>query len=300
MIKKSINLTMKPRLIFAKLRQYWWFLMIISSITFGGILIKPAFRLLPIFLKVTSLKLEQVEDELRGIEEKFPSVIQVDTHYYFLPFIALDEPQTQISQQEKPRYSLLNAIDFSPTGAEITIVIEPNEDAKKSGKPVKISFTPDEHCIYGDGNACIYHFLLSNQSKVIFVSVHSGLGGEGEPFRNLVEGTGLNQGLYTSSQVSQISQTLAGSEVTVNQGNTKINGLELTIIARIPPESLETYLTLPVEQTLTYGMELGILSPQIFNSNVLVIETCGWQLPGDLQNPNYPKTTQSIYLGIIH
>jgi hypothetical protein len=291
---------MKPRLIFVNLRQHWWFLIIISSITIGGIFIKPAFRLLPIILKESSRKLEQVEDLLGRIEDKFPSVIQIDTHNYFLPFIVMDEPQTQISHKEKAIDSLLKAIDFSPTGAEISIVIKPNEDANNSGKPVNISFTPDEHCIYGDGNACIYQFLLSNQNKVIFVSVHSGFGGEGESFRNLVEGTGVNQGLYTSSQVSEIAQTLAGSEVTVNQGNTIINGLTLTLIARIPPESLDTYLTLPIEQTLTYGMALGIFSPEIFNSNVLVIETCGWLLPSDMQNPNYPNTTQSIYLGIIH
>lgn len=292
---------MKSKLISVKLREHWWFIVLIFSITFGGILIKPAFRLLPIFLKLTSLKLEQVRDIPGRTEDEYPTDIQVDkTHDYFLPFIILNEPQTQIDKQEKGLDPLLKAIDFSPTGSQITIMIEPNKEVFKSGKPVKISFLPGEHCTYGDGNACIYHFLLSNQSKVIFASVHSGLGGEGEPFRNLIEGTGLNQGLFTSNQVSKITQSLSESEVTVNQGNTEINGLALSIIARIPPASLETYLTLPIEQTLIYAMELGLLSPEIFDSNVLVIETCGWQLPGEAQNLDYPNTTQSIYLGIIH
>jgi len=291
---------MKSRLIPEKYQKHWWFFLIISSITLGGILIRPSFRLLPIFLNLASIKLEQVKDIPARTEDIYPAVIQVDnTHEYFLPFIVQDEPQTQINKQERAHKTLLKGIDFSPKGAQISIIIEPKNEIN-SGKSVKISFLPSEHCTYGDGNACIYHILLSNQSKVIFASVHSGVGGEGEPFRNLIEGTGLNQGLYTSNQVLKIAQTLAGSKVTVTQGNTKINDLVLTIIARIPPASLETYMTLPIEQTLTYAMELGILSPEIFNSNVLVIETCGWQLPGDILNPNFPNTTQSIYLGIIH
>jgi hypothetical protein len=300
-ITKFINLTMNSKRFSAKLREHWWFIVCIFSIIFGGLLIKPAFRLLPIVLNLTSLKLEQGNAISGRTEDENPTVIQVDiTHDYFLPFIIQNEPQTQINEQEKGLDTLIEAIDISPTGSQITIMIEPNKEVFNSGKPVKISFLPGQHCNYGDGNACIYHFLLSNQSKVIFASVHSGLGGEGEPLRNLIEGTGLNQGLYTSNQVNKIAQSLAESEVTVYQGNTEINGLVLTIIARIPPASLETYLTLPVEQTLTYAMELGLLNPEIFNSNMLVIETCGWQLPGDVQNLDYPNTTQSIYLGIIH
>lgn len=291
----------KIQLFLTKVRGYWVFFLVALCILVGGILIKPILGLVPVLLDMAWVKPERSDPVLRQIHGDTPAITPKDQpHDYFLPLIALNDPQIESDHPISKNEDLLASIDFSPHGASISMIIEPNHSMIELDERVEISFLPGDRCTYGDGRACVYTFYLSDQNKVTFASVHSGMGGEGEPFRDMIEGTGLNQGLFTANQVSNNTQSISGSKVSIQQGNSTITGLTLTTIARIPPAHLETYLSLPVEQTLAFVMELGLLDSENLNGDVFVLETCGWQLPGEENNVNYPNTTQSIYLGIIH
>ena len=68
---------------------------------------------------------------------------------------------------------------------------------------------PDLECAFGEGKACVYSFLTSTGSNVLFTSVHSGVGGEAGLSRS-IEGTGINQGLFNVYDVDIRMEALRG------------------------------------------------------------------------------------------
>jgi hypothetical protein len=195
--------------------------------------------------------------------------------------------------------SSLWGVDFSPGSQPMTIKILPKEDQYHGELPLVITFLPDQHCEFGDGRACIYPLASSTGEKIILASIHSGVGGEAEAFRNMLEGTGFNRALYKLERVNKNVQSIIGSSVVLEQGSHELIGLELIAILRIPPEHLDTYMALPIEHVLDFATEITGADAGIFNQDLLIFETCGWQLPDEAPIEGHPYTSSSIYLGVI-
>jgi len=292
---------MKVKRYLAKIREHWGYCALILCTLVGGILLKPMFGLVPILLNMRSLQSAGADPVLEPNQVEYPTDALIDQSYdYFLPLLTSNEPHSESVQQNNKIEPFLSSIDFSPNGSPIRVNIKPKHDGIESDDIVTISFLPGNQCSYGDGRACVYTFNMPNQRKVTLISIHSGMGGEGEPFRDLVEGTGINQGFYAVDQAIKNAQAIIGSDVLIKQGEFAITGLALSAIARIPPAHVETYLSLPIELSLAYAVDIGVLDPDNLDEDMFVFETCGWQLPGEEKNADYPNSTQSIYLGIVH
>jgi hypothetical protein len=290
---------MKAKQCLSFLQHYWGVWVLALCLLVGGILIKPVLRLVPVLLNSASRKPATNSSAFNTINDEFTAEVPIEPNYaHFLPLIIENESFSEDQQLVTWDGGTFSSIDFSPNSSPINVTIMP-KNGNDAEKLVEVLFLPGSQCIYGDGQACIFAFHLQNQTQVIFASVHSGMGGEGEPFRNMVEGTGINRGLFTPYQVEENMASIAGSQVLIKQGDLALKSLELTAIARIPPAFVEVYLALPIESTLEYAIDIGVLSPELLHGEVFILETCGWQLPGEEANANYPSSAQSIYLGVV-
>jgi hypothetical protein len=291
---------MKIKPLFTKIREHWGVYVLILCFGIGIALLKPVFELFPVILKVVTIKLPYNNAHSEKIEMgTITEASELLSYSVYLPIFNHEEILIEKTKQKSTSKSPLSFFDFSPQSGQISMTIAPQRGVSTSNNSVNLSFIPDHECIYGEGRACIYNFVASDRIKVTFISAHSGTGGEGEPFRDLIEGTGINTGLFTAKQVANNTQTLIGADVSIKQGGLEVSGLKLVAIARIPPEQLDTYFSLPIEHTLDFAIEIGALNPKVLNKNIFVFETCGWHLPGERNNPNFPNASQSIYLGII-
>ena len=283
-----------------KFLKNWRMVAVTLLVVSGGFLIYPAFRILPVLVNIASARAYHHDNSSRDFQSvKLTPVQPIKFNRTFLPIVNHSGNRQDNSISNTNHLPVIGEIDFSPGTKQIVISILPEDRYFNSGKPVDIAFLPDEQCNYGDGKACIYFFPTSNSRRVIFVSVHSGVGGEGEEFRNALEGTGINQGLLTADRVETNIRAFFGAGISLFQGEKESLGHELIAVVRIPPEHLQVYLALPVEKALDFALELNALQPVIYQHNLLVLETCGWWLPGDRQAPGVSGTTGSVYLGLV-
>ena len=292
---------MTTKHIFLIIQRKWKIFFLILTMLIGVILIYPVVRFFPMLIHTASGFLSQNEKLcLSKINVPHTSENENQTYIFFLPLIENNANSFENRSQNIKALDKFHLIDTSPDGGQIIIQITTTENLVHSESMVEIAFLPGEQCNFGDGKACVYGFSIDNNNKAIISSVHSGMNGEGEMFRNLVEGTGINQALYTTDQVTKNIQSLIGSQVIIKQGDMEITELALAAIVRIPPNEIETYLALPIEQTLAFAIEITGMSEELLSQDLFIIETCGWRLPDEDQNLNSPHTMSSIYLGIIH
>lgn len=220
------------------------------------------------------------------------------TFQYFMPLMAFEKVE---ESQQKSVVKLdwkVDRIDFSPGSAPITVMLYPEPAKVPLERGAEIQISPGSACIFGEGKACVYSFMTSQGGKVLFASIHSGVGGEADTLRDLIEGTGVNQGLLDIYDVVEKMESLQGSEIALRQGDETISGMELVDLVRISPANLATYMALPVEKTLDYAVQIAGLDPDLLGQDLLVMETCGWRLPGE-DNYNLENTSSSIYLAVI-
>ena len=195
----------------------------------------------------------------------------------------------------------LKSIDFSPSRNRITITIQPPDERVNKGKPIVIRFYPGEKCKFGDKRGCVVEYQPDELSKVLFVSIHSGVGGQGQRLRNAFEGTGLNRAKYKIERVSENLEALSGAKVTIAQGDVEISGLRLMIAARLPGSVMEEYFDFPAQEALATAatFESNLADYVMPGQPQLVIETCGWRMPGEEADAVTKDTAASIYLVVI-
>ena len=120
-----------------------------------------------------------------------------------------------------------------------------------------------------------------------------------EALRNFLEVTGFFQGAYTDTSGRSKMQSLVGSAISIEQGEKVLDALSLIAFIRVPPAHFDTYMALPVEQTLDYALEVMQLDPSVLDQDLLVFETCGWKLPGEEAVAGLNYTSNAIYLGLV-
>jgi len=136
---------------------------------------------------------------------------------------------------------------------------------------------------------------------VTFITIHSGVGGEGQAFRNAMEGTGINSAALTLKDIRANLKALDGAEVVIIQGKHRYEGFTLAVAARIPPKFMRAYFEAPIQETLFFASTIddSLRAPARGSWPMLVFETCGWKVPGEPWARGVTNTTASIYLGVI-
>lgn len=192
-------------------------------------------------------------------------------------------------------------INFNQGSQQIVVKVFPNSKRINNGNPVVIKFFPSDSCEFGDKRACVYELQFDNNLSVKWISIHSGIGGEAQAFRNAVEGTSIDQAGYSLNQINQNIATISGAPVEIHQGEAIVGNLELMALVRIPSNQVSNYLALPIEQAFNFAAQLDptLLTALESDTELLVIETCGWKIPGEQTKRGLPNTSSSIYIGII-
>lgn len=228
----------------------------------------------------------------------------------YLPFTPQTSPNIPLTHASStpavtplishPSLSMFD-VDFGNQKDWVRIKIFPTSRRVNNGQPIVLKFLPGEHCTFGDHHACVATFQTPGEAQIIWLTIHSGVGGEGQPFRNAVEGTGINEAAYSLQKTLTNLQILTGSKVVISQGTSTARGLQLQATARIPGSMLQGYFNTPLENTLDFSSQVA---PQLLSLShpaqpIIVFETCGWRIAGQPWFPGTSDTTASVYLGII-
>jgi len=192
-------------------------------------------------------------------------------------------------------------INFSPGAETIRIHITSEYQRRNNGEPVVIEFTPGISCQFGDGTACTSAHPGALDGHTIFITIHSGIGGEGQAFRNSIEGTGFDRARLSLEEITGNLQSLQGAQVTIFQANRVLVGLTLSATSRIPATAVREYFELPVPGALGLAGELDqtMLSYLHPEQPQIIFETCGWVVPGESGAKEVSPTSGSVYLGVI-
>jgi hypothetical protein len=225
-----------------------------------------------------------------------PSVMAVDPAYTYLQF----PTATQSNLYQAPGVNS-DIIQFVAWQSPVSIRLKPANPRLNGGKPIQIVFNADTECQFGDGNACVNKYRDRNGAEITFITVHSGIGGEAQPLRNALEGTGFDQAALPLSQVRKNLQALLGSEVIIKQGDSEQADLEIVAAVRLPARLVRDYINTPVSDALTTAAQYDPDLSHLIDSGqpLIVVETCGWRLPGEPNPDNLPDTSASIYLIVI-
>ncbi|MCU0487378.1 MAG: hypothetical protein MUE67_00335 [Anaerolineales bacterium] len=179
--------------------------------------------------------------------------------------------------------------------------IKPDGGQVNNGDPIQLDFRVAAKCLFGDGTACVNTYQAPGSAPVSLVTIHSGVGGDAQPLRHALEGTGYNQAGLPLRQVLKNLRQLSGSPVRISQDGQELSGLEIAAAIRLPAELVKEYLQIPASQALEfaarYAPELeAFLNPE---RPLIVLETCGWRMPGEAQGNGLPETSASIYILVI-
>jgi hypothetical protein len=234
-----------------------------------------------------------------------PSVISVNSvafSYTPTPFRPLPPTTTPLptatsTPTPTPEFRhFARRMDASMDG-QVSIHIQPPE-AVNGGREINISFSPASDCPFGSGTACISRH---RNGQVILLTVHSGVGGQGEAFRWAVEGSGINSAIFPLARIHENLFSLEGAPVTLEMGADSHDGLELAGVARVPPSALDDYFRLPFDEALALAAQSNPALARALESGdgLLIFEICGWVVPGEPSSHGVSNTSASIYLGFI-
>jgi hypothetical protein len=207
---------------------------------------------------------------------------------------------TQIPAKTEPLQGFYG-LDLTNPEHRVRILIFPQDKRINAGKPILISFLPGQRCNYGDNRGCVNSYQSEAGGLVTFITVHSGMGGEGQAFRHAMEGTGINRAGFSLNEVRQHLRALEGAEVVILQGKRRYEGFTLSVAARLPSKSMRAYFNTPIWGALDFAAGFDEMLSELRDSDLplLVFETCGWKMPGEPLGRGATDTTASVYLGVI-
>jgi len=213
-------------------------------------------------------------------------------------------PPTQMAFTPTPTAQTPNgfyALDLADPGHRVRILIFPPDRQVNGGKPIPISFIPGRSCAVGDNRGCVNTFQTEAGALATFVTVHSGVGGEGQAFRYALEGSGINSAGLALREVRANLKALEGAEVVIIQGKRRYEGFTLAVITRVPPRLVGAYFKAPVWNALRVAstVDQGLKAWVNADLPYLAFETCGWRMPGEPWSESVPDTAASVYIGVI-
>lgn len=209
--------------------------------------------------------------------------------------------QSPVNPQALPVSMNYDGIDFQDGAPRLNIHINPDNHRLNTGKAIQINVQPGGECEFGDGQACANSYRNSNGTEIIFLTTHSGIGGQAQSLRNALEGTGFDQAGLPLRQVRKNLQALLHSQVAIRQADTLRPDLEILAAVRIPANKVQEYIDTPVNFALAYAAQVDPdLAPFVDTTQpLIVIETCGWRMPEEAKPDRLPDTSASIYIIVI-
>jgi hypothetical protein len=203
--------------------------------------------------------------------------------------------------QDPPVDTHYAGLDFSDPSQMVKIKIFPPKKRINGGNPIVIKFYPGQECGFGERRACIHAYRAPGGQNVIFITVHSGVRAEAEVFRQAVEGNGFNQaGLSLEKTLARLGD-LEGAPVIIVQGDTSVEGLQLSSLGRIPAQGVSEYFASPVARSLEVaaGYDESLAWAVDPGQPIIVFETCGWRMRGEPGSKSLAISSASVYLGVI-
>lgn len=202
---------------------------------------------------------------------------------------------------ETVKESKIPGIELTAGKNPLSLRIKPDTKKINAGKNIKITFNLGADCEYGDGNACVNAYMDTLGAEITVLTVHSGLGGEAQELRQALEGTGFDQAGVTLQEVRRNLQNLVDSSVKISRGAQGEADLRVIAAVRLPARQVRTYIELPVTEILAYAAQQNPeLLPYVHPDEPLILlETCGWRMPGENLPPGLPDTSASIYLLVM-
>ena len=192
-------------------------------------------------------------------------------------------------------------IDFNDQEQWIRIKITPPDKRVNSGKPIIINFKPGVTCEFGNKSACVNTAVNENFGKTIFLTIHSGIGGEAQAYRHSMEGTAIDGAAFGIKEIQKNVKALAGADVVINQGKVTLTGFTLAGTSRVPPLNVVKYFELPIMDAFRLAAQIDpLMSPFVSaNQTQIIFETCGWKVPGEKLAPGLNSSRSSVYIGVI-
>jgi hypothetical protein len=195
-----------------------------------------------------------------------------------------------------------NGIDFKNFDQKIKIVFHPPSALVNIGRPLSIEFQPGWPCQFKDHRACVtVQPGRGAESTILLVTVHSGVGGDGEAFRNAIEGSGINAAFFSLDRIQRGMNELQDTPVQVNQGIQPGRDGKLLAVARVPAGQVSTYFHSSAVDALDLGAQNNpaMEAALQLNEPLVIIETCGWRHPDEKWAPGVSDTTGSVYLIVL-
>ncbi len=222
----------------------------------------------------------------------------------FRPFHPTAVPQFALLAPQSPAYP--TALPLASTNSllsdqgRLQIRIKPDSQRLNSGNQIQIGVRVSDDCQFGEGTACVNSYQDTQGYEITFITIHSGIGGEAQGLRHILEGTGLDQAGLPLRQVRKNLAALLGSKVKIS-GSIEGETFEIIAAVRLPANQVRDYIKLPVSEALAFAAQVNPdLLPYVHpNHPLIVLETCGWRMPGEPNNDGLPDTSASIYLLVI-
>lgn len=208
------------------------------------------------------------------------------------PFQPVAPTVTAPAPTTAQREAFWQSMDFTGGRERITVAVAAPE------LPIQVDFRPGWPCAYIDQTACVGQYA-DGFAPVLLATVHSGVGGDGQPLRHALEGTGWNSAGLPLVEISANLVKLRGAPVTIRQAGIQVDGLWIITALRVPPEGLGRYLSQPVTTSLAEFAQSDPFLAEALGEPLLVIETCGWRHLEEAGRWPVDDTTGSIYLLVI-
>ena len=191
-------------------------------------------------------------------------------------------------------------VNFSNKRLVVEVRIQPRR-GRLAGDDLVMRFIPGKYCEFGDGRACVRNFVTPQGGNVIFLSIHSGMGGEANAFRHAVEGTGVGEAGLSLRKIKNNLAALNSADIELIQGPHHVEGLTLVAMIRVPARHLEAYFDAPYAQALEEAARSNPSLAERYDPTLplLVFETCGWRQSEEPWATGVSATTGSVYLGLI-
>jgi len=186
-------------------------------------------------------------------------------------------------------------IDFSDTSRVIETQLMPGDTSLNAGQPIIINFTPGWPCEWINHRGCT---SLHYNGQVVLTTIHSGMWGEGQELRNLLEGTWLNAASFPLDKVYANVASLPGGTARITQGKVSSGDIRVLAAVRLSASQAVDYYSLPIDDGLDLAAEMNPELADALASRIplLIFETCGWRHPAEGYPPGSTDSSASIYL----
>ncbi len=282
------------------MRRFTSVLMLFSLLLMAGGLMGVAVSALPVWVTETSA---QSEPPVRTLvlqtpfkpEDPTPTSAPKVTLEPDGPGMVVEPAPTDLPTALPDSHFAGRLLDFPQE--KIQLRFEPGEKVN-GGQAIRLAFVPGQVCDFGVGRACVSRH---RSGQVILLTIHSGLGGEGDRLRNVIEGTGLDSAGLTMAQIHANMAALNGAAVRLTLGDALVDGLELAALARVPSMDVKRYFDLSFDDALQMVAVENAPIQALLDSRepLLAFEICGWRVASEVSGLGTTPTTSSIYLGLI-